>query len=374
MTAMEARLADFKDRNGNALPSQLSTNLRVLDRIRSDLVDAEREILDLEARRIELQLLLNTTDPHSVAAADAGQSTMTAGRQLAELRQEYLQLTARYGTDHPDVRRVRRQISELGGNPADPVSAAQLQGQLSTKRAELETLLQTYAEDQPDVVKLRQEITALEASLARAVESETSAAGVGATNPEYIQSRLALDAVAARLRSASNRRAELLAKEAEIERNVEDSPRIEQELLALNRDYESLRAEYEEIRKSETAATLSERLEAEHKGERYTLIGNPTLPANPTQPDRVALVSFGLVLALGLALAAAALADAVDHTVKDEGDVSKLGDGAMVVVIPHIDTETDVRARQTRRRVAISSIGAAIAAASIIIYLRQMSL
>jgi hypothetical protein len=144
------------------------------------------------------------------------------------------------------------------------------------------------------------------------------------------------------------------------------APRVEQEWLQLNRGYESIRAEYEEIKRRSTSARLAESLEAQNKGERFTLMRRAGLPADPVEPNRPAIIFLGVVLALGAGIGLAALIDALDTSVRSPQDLQNVLAMKPLVVIPYVRTIRDRRVDWTRR---MAATGAAVAVALVVILL-----
>ena len=69
------------------------------------------------------------------------------------------------------------------------------------------------------------------------------------------------------------------------------------------RDLESAQIKYQEILSKQTEAQVSQNLETERKGERFTMIEPPQPPEKPMSPNRMlilAIVALLLALALGV--------------------------------------------------------------------------
>ncbi|HEX5765220.1 MAG TPA: hypothetical protein VFY27_06610, partial [Woeseiaceae bacterium] len=114
----------------------------------------------------------------------------------------------------------------------------------------------------------------------------------------------------------------------------------------------SARLEYEEIKRRMTGARLSERLEEENKGERFTLLKRAGLPTVPVQPNRAAIISLGFVLAAGAAIGIAALVDALDSSIRSSRDLLSNFSMKPVGVIPYIRTAHDRRMSWLKRSTA----------------------
>src|SRR4029077_13472066 len=94
--------------------------------------------------------------------------------------------------------------------------------------------------------------------------------------------------------------AKLHAKADEYQRNVTLAPQIEKEYRELTRDYDNARLKYAEIRSKQVEAKTAQDLEADRKGERFTLIDPPLPPEEPISPNRVLIFLGGFVLSIGM--------------------------------------------------------------------------
>jgi hypothetical protein len=73
---------------------------------------------------------------------------------------------------------------------------------------------------------------------------------------------------------------------------------MEPDYLFLTRDRDTSGQKYQEIRSRLLEAKVSEGLEVQRKGERFSLIDPPSLPEKPDKPNRSAIVLLGFILAL----------------------------------------------------------------------------
>ena len=89
------------------------------------------------------------------------------------------------------------------------------------------------------------------------------------------------------LRAQQNK---LLTKLAEYEEKMELAPRVEQELLALQRELQTATTRYFAMRDRQFAAEMGESLETQSKGERFVLVEPANMPLEPASPNRSALL------------------------------------------------------------------------------------
>jgi polysaccharide biosynthesis transport protein len=349
ISEMETKLAAFKDEYGTALPDQVDLSKDLLRRTEEDLNETEQELRDLRSEQAIYQSELATLDPYATIFSETGEPIFSAEQRLAELRQLYLQYRSRYGPEHPDVVRTKREIDAIvqGGNVSDSL------GNVAEQRRALEmqrnSLLERYSPEHPDVVRLQRAIEALpeEDGSNPAAPSPREP-----NNPAYLQAQARLESVQAGIASSERRRADLIERRDNLQRSVTIAPRVEQEWLQVNRGYNSARLEYEEIKRRITGARLSERLETENKGERFTLLKRAGLPTVPVEPNRPAIIFLGFVLAVGVGIGLAALVDALDSSIRSVRDLQSNFGLKPVGVIPYIRTGHDRRMSWLKRSTA----------------------
>lgn len=353
ITEMETRIAAFKDQYGDALPGQMNLSVNTLSRTENELSRIEQELRELRADRQILRSEMSTLDPYAMMYSDTGEPVYSAEQRLIELRQEYLQLSSRYGPEHPDVKRTKREIEAIvgeGGASGIVGSAAQQRAALEQER---DRLTERYSPEHPDVKRLQRQIDALPPD--NLVGSQRTQ--VAPNNPAYLQAQARLQSILSGIAAAERRRQELLERRGRLESSISIGPRVEQDWLQLSRGYESARAEYEEIKRRTTGARLSENLEVQNKGERFTLLKRAGLPTVPVEPNRPAIIFLGVVLALGAAVGIAAIVDALDSTVRSTQDFRANFGTKPLATIPYVQTAQDLRAAWTKR---IAVLGAAV--------------
>lgn len=359
MSGIEDRIAKFKNEYGDALPEQVRLNIDMLARTEAELSQAEQNLPELRAEAQILESQLRTLDPYAAVYSESGEPMFSADERLTELRQQYLQYTARYGPEHPDVVRTRREIETIVGSGNFENALNDVDQQRATLTAQLEQLLERYSPEHPDVVRLQNSIDALPSA---STSNVTRVAPQRApNNPSYLAAQAQLESIRAGISSAEQRRQELIARRARLERNIEMSPRVEQDWLQLNRGYNSVRLEFEEIKRRTTGARLSENLEAQNISERFTLLRRAGLPSFPVEPNRVAIIMLGIVFGLGAGIGLAALTDALDSTIRSAQDLQTSLAIKPIAVVPIVRTDADRRLSLIRRLglVAIGVFGAA---------------
>jgi len=310
---LEARLAEFKQKNYDRLPEFTAANQQSMGSAATELRDVDYRINALDQRVDFIDTQLTQMDPHGQAVTGSGERLM---------------------------------------GPADRLRALRL---------ELATALATYTPKHPTVISLQEEIAELEKTVAA---GSANPSGAAPDNPAYIQLTAQRREAASERDALRARRGQLQATIARYQRSQAEMPAIEAEYGAMVREVEGERAKYAELRQKQMTAQLSQNLESEQKGERFTLIEPPVQPQKPIRPNRPAILAIGLMLALGGAVALVALLEALDNRVRGRREVMALLGVPPLAVIPWVAPPevNDQARRKVRLRFAAGAAGGALAA------------
>src|SRR6202044_2152734 len=99
-----------------------------------------------------------------------------------------------------------------------------------------------------------------------------------ADNPAYIQVKGQLDALTVDREGAVKKRDALKAKLDDYEKRMAQGPEVERQYGEMARDLESAPLKYQEILWKQTEAHVSQNLETERKGDKFTMIEPPQFP------------------------------------------------------------------------------------------------
>ncbi len=348
---LEEKLAAFKEQHINELPELRELNQTLMDRTERELSDIDSQIRSLEERKIYLGGQLAQLKPFGT---DVSVDPKT---RLQALRTEYLRLKARYSEDHPDVIRAKREIEALEAETGDVDTSAERMKQIEALKSELAQLRKRYSPEHPDVVKLRRQIDSLQRAPVEKVPGKlATAAGDNPDNPAYISLKSQIEAADSEIRSLKKKKEELRARLREYENRLVQTPQVEREYLALNRDLQNATAKYQEIRAKQMEAQVSQQLEKERKGERFELIEPAILPEEPVSPNRPAIIFLSLVLALGAGIGYAAIAEGMDDSVRGGKSLLSAVGAPPLAEIPYQATEEEVRGH--KRKVALRTAAA----------------
>jgi hypothetical protein len=171
-------------------------------------MEVEREIRTLREQEQLYSAELAELNPYAPIVDESGATLLGPEDQLIVLQRRYLQLSAAYGEDHPDLIKLRREmeaVSSASGLPA--FDARSLQTELALRESELTELRNRYSDDHPDVLRLERVVTGLRQRLDDTAPRPAPAASRRRPdNPVYIQRQVMLEGTRSELRAALDRR------------------------------------------------------------------------------------------------------------------------------------------------------------------------
>lgn len=364
ISALEGRIAEFKQTNADRLPELTQLNMQLLTRVEQDLADVQRDRQVIEERVVYIDAELVQLSPTRDVVSSNGNVVMSPEDRLKSLQAYLASVQGVYTADHPDVVRTEKRIAALRaelGVKEDPT--ADIEQELATLRAQRSALLERYNELHPDVVRLDRQIAAATEKLAAAgTPPEPAAQAPVATNPLYIQIQAQRANDMVELKSLEQKEGELRARLTDLENRLLQTPGVERDYFALTRDLDNARAKYREVSAKQMEAVVAENLEIDAKAERFSLIEPPLLPQRPIAPNRRMVLLLGFVLALGAAGASIVLREALDGSIHGARELQRLTRAAPLGIIPAISTPDDRKAAGKRRRsFALATAGAFIA-------------
>lgn len=305
----EDRLASFKQQFGDALPGSQRMNRESLERAGTRIIEVDRQLRAAQDRLADVRFEQAGISP---ILAD---SSTTISQELAELEKELIEARHKYTDDHPDVKRLIAAVDNL-------------KSQLS-------------AHSRPVIQNDRSDNGAAGIS-----------AGIKADNPAYI--------TLVNQESAIVREIEALKAQAEdTRRNIinfrsrlKDAPEVEQQYLALSRDYEIAHEKYREIRRAQASAQLAISLESSQRSQRISIIRAAGIPETPYSPNRAGILMLGIFIALAGGIAMSGALEMLDGSVRGANDLYEITQVPPLAMIPYIANSRD-RRRQRFRTILI---------------------
>jgi succinoglycan biosynthesis transport protein ExoP len=360
LEAQEAKLKQYKMLHLGEMPEQQSADLQILGQLQSQLQQESEALNRAEQSRLVLQSMLSQATP-SVVDLDDGQ---------------------------PKVPKTE----EVKG--AEPTQQARVNTQLRNDRARLATLLAHYTPDHPDVRKLKKQIEREEAAEAVLVAAE--AAKRDAAPVEVAPKATAPAAPAPPVRAAAPPashgnpviQSQLNTLEVEIAKHKEESQRLtkqvavfqsklsaipvrEQEITQLVRDYEISKSHYAQLLGQQLSAETATQLEIRQKGEKFEVLDPGQVAERPSRPNRTLINGAGVGAGLILGILLAVGSELLGISITSPEDLSAAVGVPVLEVIPLILTRVDRRRRTRRRLITSASAAMAVLAVCMILFYRS---
>lgn len=358
---LEAKTSALKQKADGALPELTQLNMQLLNQADRELIDVDREIRSLEERKRFLEGELATLKPNTPIISAGGERILDSGERLKALRAQYASAGAYLSAEHPDIIKMQQEIEALEREVGAPAPGEDIGKRLQGERANLASLTDRYGLDHPDVIRSQRIVTTLEEELARFASRPRPPYPFKAENPAYINIHAQLASTTASLQALRNSRASVKKRAEEYAKRLERMPQVEPEYLDLQRDRESSVHKYHEIRSRLMEAQVSEGLEIQRKGERFSLIDPPDLPERPERPNRPAIVILAAILASVGGLGAAVGSEQLDETIRSPRQLGRAAGLPPLATIPYLADEEDLdRSRQRRWALRLVGVGAAV--------------
>lgn len=362
VSEVENKIAEFKRRNAGQLPEQLELNLGLMRRAEADLADTARRIQLLEERKVVLQSELSQLSPHGARTID-GETVLSPSERLKALQTKLISMQGVYGRNHPDVMKMRREITALQKETGEGTDVNALKSQLQIANQSLVTTRKKYGPKHPDVVNVEKQIASLKAAIRNAGKSKSNGSLTPKPdNPAYIMAQTQLKNLDSQLRSLVQQQGEIRKSLKVQEERVLKIPEAEREYLTLKRDYDNAYIKYKEVKAKQLQAQLAQSLETERKSERFSLIEPPQLPLKPVRPNRIAILFIGLVFAGAAGVGNVFLAETMDETVYGSKQLAAVVGHQPLVVVPLIKQKTGKSGRRWLIAAVVLIMLAAIAA------------
>jgi uncharacterized protein involved in exopolysaccharide biosynthesis len=368
---LSQRLATFKQEHPQLLPNQAEANERRLMEAENALRELGRDEQSLIDRETILMAQLAQLE---LAGSAAGAAVMNdPASMLQEARVELQTLEARYTATHPDILRTRAEVAALEAFLAEQEAnnAAALgteNGELATRQRQLErelaSLERSYGPEHPDVQHTRRELQQVGVMLDEQAGGDASAAGDDVRNPASFSIAAQLAVVRGQLDTLEARRAEIREQIERYRQRLDRMPRVELDYNEITSALADARARRNALLEKEQVARLSEAVEAEERGERFSLIEPPSLPNSPEKPNRKLILLAGLVLGFGAGGGSVAARHFLDDTVSGPGDIAREIGFEPLGIVPNITTPAERLFRLGRRlAVVVLIVGASGASA-----------
>ena len=331
MDQKETAMRDYKLQHYNEMPDQRVSNVSRLISLQEQYQKKQEAILELEKTRVLLQDQLNYR------------------KKL---------LTSDDGFPGPTAR----------GNAEKETSFGESLGELSKLKSRLELLLGKYTENHPEVKKVRREIDALEQQRKGQVAGRKNSEGNEAVTAAPASS-LSLDKpiqnyesqlknISLSIEGIRQEMSQLKGVMAQYEKWVEAAPVREAEWSSLTREYGELKRHYDYLVSQDLQASSMLNLERRQKGSQFKIEDSARFPEKPIKPNFIKIMALSILLSSGFAIGVVFIAAFLDQSFRQTAEIEGYLGVPVVSVISYIETphEKILEKRQTMIRALVFGI------------------
>ncbi len=306
MSAQSQRILEFKEANRGALPESLTYRRSRQSSLQERLMQTERELGSLRDRRERLVTVFERT-----GRVEGGGSGMTPDqRQLYQLRNDLSRALVTFSPENPRIRNLEAQISAL-----EEVVAAEL-----------------------------------------GTDREGSLTGSTALD-------LQLTDIDAQMEFLASQRATMEEELVELAASIDATPANALALDGLERDFENLQTQYNQAVARRAAARIGERIEAQSRGHRITVLEQAVPPELPAKPNRRAIASAGVGGGLALGALVVMMLILFNRTIQRPAEISARLGIAPFAAVPYFRSRRETIIRRTLVGSALVLIAVGIPAA-----------
>jgi polysaccharide chain length determinant protein (PEP-CTERM system associated) len=323
LEAHESRLETYRRQYSGELPTQLQSNLQVIQATQAQIQTLTDSINRDRDRRLGLERSMNDAiDAPGGADVTAGAVALPrtdesrAIEDLDKARNELVALQQRLTPQHPDVAAQQRTVAQLEAR------VREMQGDTAA----------------PEAARPLSSAEVVRRSRAR-------------------QYRTEIDKLDVQIASKETEMQRLRQMMSEYQRRVEAVPGHESELTSLMRDYDTLQKIYSDLLSKKENSQISANLERQQVGEQFRILDPARLPENPFSPNRPRMAAFAAAGGLALALALIAFLEYRDSTLRTEDEIVRTLVLPVVAAIPIMLAASDLR-RQRRNSALIGAVAA----------------
>lgn len=354
---LETKVSKFKEINAPNLPELNQYNLSRKERTEQQLVEVNNSIRSLTESELYLKSQLGQVNPNATIYSATGERIYAAEDRLIALEAEYAALSSRYAAGHPDLVKMRREISALKKETGGIPDKSEYEIKLKEKQTELALVMDRYSPEHPDVKKLNLEIANLKKAIEQPVKVNRKNTETKPTNPAYIELQTKLAATQAELNSLLRSRETLNGELSNYEKNISRAPGVEREYQALMRDYENTKAKYNEVKAKQMEATMAESMEKNKTSYEFSLLEPPLLPDDPFKPNRKAIAFLGLLISIAVAIGFVIIKEGLNPSIYTSSRLAAVTGMQPLVIIPYLEAEQVVLKKQKMLKIISFIIG-----------------
>ncbi len=258
----EESISQFKKAHLGDLPQQADTNFRALDRVEAEITNSTES---LQRHSDKLDALHQAVQQYRTSGQQGFGPGITRSmepdplfRHLKELREKLVKLRAEFWDGYPEIIITKEEIRQTEEELTNLYGRDAIRPDKTPLDPYLQDLLKQQNEERTEIALLRQRLD------------------------------------------------QLRTTKRDLEKRLERSPSVEQELLVLERDYNNMKTNYAMLLDKRLHTRVEEHVDKQKKGGKYRIVDRAKLPDSPVIPNsaRVLVVGFlfGCVLGAGMSV------------------------------------------------------------------------
>ncbi len=291
LRAAEKRRADFRVRYMEILPNDMNPNIGALEGARAAVAQLSGKLQDAVIQRDSLRQEVENTPPMLVAEGAVYGANGAAPKTKVQEAEEALSAMLLKDTDqHPDV---------IAQKQADRIPERQGRRRSGRPRSRPRTARRPAA---PSTTPKR-----------------------SVPNPVYDQLKLKLIDSDTQVASLTRQRDEAVRSQDRLEKISKEQPGLFAEYMNMDRDYNVLRRNYEELLGRLQSANIAQAADTQADKVKLQVIDPPEVPRIPVAPNRPLLVTGVLLGGLAIGLGMTVLFGQLDRSFSSVDELRALG-------------------------------------------------
>ncbi len=314
LTEAEDRLAEFKRENVDMMPDQRGDYFSRLQAAEAALELTQGQLSLAVERRAELERQIAGEEPvFGIMSQDPVGDVSSYSARIRELELQVEELRLRYTDRHPRIVQILDTIELLREQEAEELSQLEAAGGAPGPQSNPLDL-----------------------------------------NPVYQNMRIQLSNVEVEIASLRAQQNQQLAETTRLQTMVDTIPQVEAELNRLNRDYDVVRANHQQLLQQLETANIGEDASRSIDEIQFRVIEPPFSDTSPVGPNRPLFLAIVLVFALGIAGAIAFLLNMLRPTFIGNRSVTDVLGIPVLAAVSMLQTHVE-RQKERRSRHALQA-------------------
>jgi polysaccharide chain length determinant protein (PEP-CTERM system associated) len=298
LAAREESLKSYKEKVSQDLPERLTTNLKEMENLQQQIQAKTDQITEVEARKASIIEEMDALERQGVLKEEPAPK-MPVQIALDDARFKLSQLRTKYTPEHPEIKRLQKEIADLEAAtqklPAAPATPSQ-----------------------PSAAQMR-----------------------------YFALAAELKPIDPRVRNYRRERDSLAAQMQKLDHRINSTPGYETTVAERTREAAMLRARYEALFAKQQEERLNQKAETTETTDlTFKVLEAATMPTAPYSPHPDRVILFGILASLALGAAGVFAAERLDTSFETSEDVESFTRIPVLSTVPSIAAKLSRKARQ----------------------------